>query len=315
MAGLGAFAHVGIAKEVAFGTAVAATDYLAIKSESISHDIEEIVSEAIRGIVDEPASLEGLNSVAGDITLEVQPQTIGYLLRSALGASSTAGEDPYVHTFTPAQADFLTGCALPPYTLEVHRDLASAFQFAGCVVNNLEFTWGVDQKILQCKASILGKTVTLIAATSPTFEAANPFTWEQVTPKVGSPLAAIDTLTAVQITVDNALAAVATLNNTNLISRIRRDGFRKVTTQFTFEVEDLAEYNRFTAQSENAFEFEFTSGADKIKFTLPKVRYTSMPLAVNGAGRLTAAVAGKAKYDTVTSKAIEVVLTNSKASY
>ncbi len=316
MAGLGAFSHVGIAKETTFGTAVAANDYLQIVSESVSHNIEEIVREANRGIVDEPASLEGLNTIAGDIVVEVQPQTIGYLLRSALGAPvTTEAAAPYTHTFTPVQTDFAAKCALPPYTLEVHRDLEQAFQFAGCVVNNLQFTWGVDQKILRCTASILGKSVTLISKTSPEFEAANPFTWEQATYKSGSPLAAIDTLTAIQITVNNNLEAVATLNNTKEISRIRRNGFRTVEVQFTFEVEDLTEYNRFKAQSENAFAFEFVSDDNKIKFDLPKVRYTSFPLGVSGPGRLTVAVAGKAKYDAVAKKAIGIVLTNSKASY
>lgn len=316
MPGLGAFAHVGIAKEVTFGTPVAASDYLEIVSESISHNIEEIVREAIRGIVDEPASVEGLNTVAGDIVVEVQPETIGYLLRSALGAPETTGEvAPYAHTFIPTQTDFETKCALPPYTLEVHRDLEQAFQFAGCVVNNLQFSWGVDQKILRCTASILGKSVDLIAKTTPEFEAANPFTWEQATYKAGSPLAAIDTLTAIQITVNNNLEAVATLNNTKEISRIRRNGFRTVEVQFTFEVEDLTEYSKFAAQSENAFEFEFVNDTNKLKFELPKVRYTSFPLAVGGSGRITVAAAGKAKYDSVTEKAIGVVLTNGKASY
>jgi hypothetical protein len=260
--------------------------------------------------------MAGMETIAGDIVIEVQPQTIGYLLRSALGAPVVSGaEAPYVHTFTPVQSDFAAKCALPPYSLEVHRDLASAFQFAGCVVNNIQFAWGVDQKILRCTASILGKSVTLITKTTPSFEAANPFTWEQGTYKTGNPLAAIDTLNAIQITLNNSLEAVATLNNTNEISRIRRNGFRTVAVQFTFEVEDLTEYNKFAAQSENAFEFEFTSGDDKIKFDLPKVRYTSYPLAVGGPGRLTVAVAGKAKYDSVTSKAIGVVLTNGKASY
>lgn len=316
MAGLGVYAHVGIAKETTFGTPVTASDYLQIVSESISHNIEEVVREAIRGIADEPASLEGLTTITGDIVVEVQPQTIGYLLRSALGAPvSTGAATQYKHVFTPVQSDFATKCALPPYTLEVHRDLDQAFQFSGCAVNSLQFSWGVDQKILRCTASILGKSITLIAKTSPTFEAANPFTWEQATYKTGAPLAAIDTLTAIQITINNNLEAVATLNNTKEISRIRRNGYRTVELQLTYEVEDLTEYNRFKAQSENAFEFDFISEDNKIKFGLPKVRYTSFPLAVSGSGRLTVAVAGKAKYDTATSKAIGIELTNSKVSY
>ncbi|MBO8169962.1 MAG: hypothetical protein H0Z35_12380 [Thermoanaerobacteraceae bacterium] len=315
MPGLGAFAHVGLGKETTFGTPVAASDYIKIISESIAHEIEELVLEGLGGVVDEPASLEGLNTVAGDLNVEVHPESIGHLLRSALGEPVTSGTGPYTHTFTPAQDNFSPVCALPPYTLEVHRDLEQAFQFTGCVVNQLQFNWGVNQKIMQATANILGKDVALIAKTTPSFETNEPFTWHQVNPQVGNPLTAIDTISAVQISINNNLEAVPTLNNTKTISRIRRNGFRVVEVQFTFEVEDLAEYNRFKNQEENAFQFEFTSGSNKIKFDLPKVRYNAFPLGVGGSGRLTVQVSGKAKYDAATGKAIEITLTNGKVSY
>jgi len=77
-------------------------------------------------------------------------------------------------------------CILPPYTLEIHRDLpAKAFQFAGCVPNSLAFSFGVAAKILSLTASWLGKDVALIDPTSPSFESTEPFRWNQAILLVG----------------------------------------------------------------------------------------------------------------------------------
>jgi len=77
-------------------------------------------------------------------------------------------------------------CILPPYTLEVHRDLPEkAFQFSGCVPNTLAFSFGVGAKILSLTASWLGKDVALITPTTPSFETTEPFRWNQAILLVG----------------------------------------------------------------------------------------------------------------------------------
>ena len=77
-------------------------------------------------------------------------------------------------------------CILPPYTLEIHRDLPlKAFQFAGFVPNTLAFSFGVAAKILSLTASWLGKDVALIDPTSPSWESTEPFRWNQAILLVG----------------------------------------------------------------------------------------------------------------------------------
>lgn len=77
-------------------------------------------------------------------------------------------------------------CILPPYSLEIHRDLVEAFQFAGFVPNTLAFSFGVGAKILSLTASWLGKDVALITPTVPSFEATEPFRWNQAILLVGT---------------------------------------------------------------------------------------------------------------------------------
>lgn len=310
----GAMAHIGLAKEVAFGTPVAATEYLPFVSESLSLNIEELLEESIKSMPDEPASHSGLQTIAGDIVFEVRPETVGHILRSCLGVPVTTGAAaPYTHTFTPVNSAFLANCDLPPYTIEVHRDLEQAFQYTGCVVNQLQLAFGTEQKIMRGTASIIAKDVANIAKTTPNFETGAPFKWNQVTVKAGA--VTIETMEQAQITINNNLAGFAGLNATDKINKIRRNGNRVIEVSFTFDAANLDEYNRFKNQTETAFEFNFVAGTNELKITLPKVRYTAFPLNVGGAERLTVAASGKAKYDSATSKAIEIALKNAKASY
>jgi len=80
-------------------------------------------------------------------------------------------------------------CALPPYTIETHRDMVGAtasFQYKGMVINNLSFSIGVGAKIMTSTASWLGQTVGNIAATALTgLPTTDPFMWEDCILGVG----------------------------------------------------------------------------------------------------------------------------------
>lgn len=87
---IGMRGHVGLKKETTWGTAVTADKFLPFISEGITPDIEEIVSDARRAIVDEPPSYQGEKRFGGDIEMNVHPASIGHILRSVLGAPAAA---------------------------------------------------------------------------------------------------------------------------------------------------------------------------------------------------------------------------------
>ena len=314
MPGYGAKGHVGLAKEVTWGTPVAATDYFAIISESLIHEIEQVMEQEIRGVMDEPPQYEGLNSVRGDIVCLARPAGIGFLLRSCLGAPVTTGAAaPYTHTFDTAN-DFADECALPPYTFEVNRNVNQAWQFAGCVVNELTFELGVTQKLLKVTAGIMGKQVALIAATAPTLEAADPFKWLQAAVLINA--VAINDIENLRIKISNNLEFVEAMNGTKYPARIQRNGYRTVDLDLTFGVYNTTEYTRFTGQGETAASITITQDVNnELKFNISKLRYVGMPLGMSGPGRQTVAITAKAKYDATLGGAIEAVLKNSKATY
>lgn len=314
MAGAGLLGHVGIAKEVTWGTAVPATDFLKFISESFVHEIEQAAENEIRGLPAEPENYEGVNTFKGDLVLAARPVGLGFLLRSCMGAPTSGAGPPYTHVFLPVTTDFAAECALPPYTFEVHRNLASAFQFKGCVCNELTLEFGVKQKILKATASFLCKDTTTIAATAVTLEATAPFLWHQASITIAG--VANTVLESFTLKMSNNLEAVENLNATKRVSRILRNGFFTCDMDAVISMIDLTEYNRFAAQSENALVIDLNPDAStELKIETNKWRYTAFPFNVGGPGRISCNCKGKAFYESVLGGAVKITLKNSKATY
>jgi len=89
----GSRGHVGIKKETTWGTraSTGVNDFfLPFVTESLTTDIEEVLSAAQKGILDESASYQGERAFAGDVVIEVHPTSFGHILRSALDIPAAA---------------------------------------------------------------------------------------------------------------------------------------------------------------------------------------------------------------------------------
>jgi hypothetical protein len=320
---IGSLAHVGLGKETTFGTPVAATDYIRFASESLNETIEQVKSDGIMAVFDEMPQLEGAHTVDGDISFDVYPNIVGHLLRSAFGAPTTtavAGSTgAYTHVFTPIQTNFAANCALPPYTFEVNRDIGQAFQYTGAVVNELTLNFGSDKKIMQGQASVIAKALALITKTTPTFDAQDPFTWNQAVITLNG--TTNTNVSTIEFGIKNELEAKDVLDGTRFVGRIVRNGRRSFPIKYTLELADQTEYALFRAQNEVALKIELTGGIAagtanyKLTIDVPKFHFNTFPINVGGSGSLTAAVDGVAEYSPVDTYAMKVTLVNTKASY
>jgi len=88
----GSRGHIGIKKETTWGEKVAGANdlFLPFASETLTENIEELLSAAQRGILDEPKSYQGEKSFGGDVVIEAHPTSIGHILRSALNVPAEA---------------------------------------------------------------------------------------------------------------------------------------------------------------------------------------------------------------------------------
>lgn len=87
---IGSRGYIGYRKEAAWGVDVtgAMTGYFPFVSEGLTTDIEELMSAAHRGILDEPISYQGERKFGGPLVVEVHPVSFGHILRSALGKAT-----------------------------------------------------------------------------------------------------------------------------------------------------------------------------------------------------------------------------------
>ena len=277
-----------------------------------------------------PAALNAVISIGLEMEVDLGECTIwidDVRRVDTTGAAAATAKD---HVYTPSQDDFADGdatkrCPLYPYTIEVHRDQAAAeaFQFVGAVVNTLNLKFGADQKILTAVAGILAKDVNRIAKTAVAFPTTTPFMWSQAVVKTGAGLATTNILESFDITIDNKIVGIPSLNNTSIIRRFYRSGPREVTVNFVTDFVDQTEYDIFVAGTEQKLQIVFTGAAivgdltfyNTFTLYFPKFRYSTYPISNPGSGRISVAVTGKAKYCATEEFSHQLTLRNVTADY
>lgn len=315
----GQIGHIGISAQQSFGTATNSFEYFPIVNESLTTGIEQLIEEGMRARFEEGQTHEGLLTVAGDVVFEPHPIAIGHLLRGFTGqASSTLVDSVTTWEFFPKQSDFDDNTAVPPYTLEVYRDIGSAWQFTDSVVNALTFEITAGS-IVRCTASLLCRVSSLTPKSTPSFPEGDPFIWDAASLSIGG--AANSDVEAITITYENNLEGVPFLDTTKLHGKYKRTGFRNFSLSATFDLASQAEYNAFRAQNERNFILtltgaSITSSQDNVlKFDMPKVRYTAFPVNMGGPGRITVSAEGACKYDTTSLYALNTTMTNTREAY
>jgi hypothetical protein len=312
--------HFGMSPQNSFGTATSAFVYIPIESESLTTEIEQLIQTGMTARFDEPDSQAGLITIAGDITFQPDEILMGHMLRGVCGQSSgTLVGSVTTHEFLPTQADFTPSCALPPYTIEMHRDDASSsWVFQDAIVNNLSVTWTAGQ-ITGATASIIARVSSLQAKTTPTFDDFTPYNWSQTSLSLGG--AGNDTFEEGTLTISNAVEGKALLNGSRNVAKMKRTGYRTATFDGTVCFEDTAEYDEFFNQTERVLIISTigasltTSQNNELLFNIPKFRYTSYPVGQADAGLITVGFTGACKYDTTSSYEVLPTMVNTQTSY
>ena len=304
--------HIGIGKETTWGTAVAASAYLEAFSEGLIPTIDRFPTKNIIGRLYEPDDAAGLTRVAGDIVLAANPEIMGYLLNGALGVQSGAevlSGFLYTSEFTFNTSDDSTTCPVPAYTYEVFRDVTSAQQIAGGAITALQISGQVNQD-LRIAASIIGKSSTHIAPTSPSYVGSpvEPFMFNTCSISIGG--AANANLESFTLNIDNRMSGKGTLNNTALIAKIRRDDGQGVRFSGTLEFENITEYQKFEAQTEQAMSVSFTkAGSFQVVMDMPRVVYETYQIGMAGRERIVAAFDSIVRHHTGSDQALAITLT------
>ena len=308
--------HIGVAKEVTWGTAVAATDYIESFSESIASVIERFETRNIIGVFTQPDDIGGARRHQGDWVFHGHPVSMGYALDGVFGINSVSvvlSGFLHLNEFTPLQSDQNSLHPLPPYTMEIFRAgtvVTTSFQYAGCQFGGIAMNV-VPNQDLRCTVNVIGKTRNMIAKSTPSFPGSpvHPFTFDTCSVQLDS--AAITRVEALTITYQNNLEGILTLNAANEIQKVRRSTSPLITVGGTMDFESLADFNTFAAQTEQTLKVSFTkANSFALVIDMPRVVFTEYPVVIPGRERLTVDWSMKGFYNAGSANAMKVSLTS-----
>ncbi|MFQ5791106.1 MAG: phage tail tube protein [Acidobacteriota bacterium] len=310
----GMLGFLGLGKETAYGTPVSATDYVAFEAESIQETINFLRTGQVRARFAEPPKFLGMKTIAGDIAFDAHPIALGFFLRSALGGyTAPASAGLATHVFTPTASNFSSVSPLPPYTVEVHRDVSSSWRYTSALAAQIGIEVGAN-RIVRATATIVAKDSTLIAKSTPSFPTGSPFSWDVASVSLGG--AASGIFEALRVTIANPIEGLGTLDASKLISRVRRTAHTQIRVAGVIDFDDQTEYEKFRDGTERRLAITFTSvPSNQLILDIPSFFYQTFPANISGPARISVAFDGGGEYNTGSGTALTVTLTNTKTTY
>ena len=240
---LGALGYVGYGVEVTEGTQVAPTKYLPVTSFSFEDSNDFIVPDQIRHSRDKYIAMAAPYAVSGSMEMELIPNDVASLLKSAFCASPTTSAyagGGYQHAYTP-------GSAQPTYSFEGSAADILVMRYGGVRVNTLEIKAAFGE-IVMATFGLEGINRTKQGSpAAPTYTNVVPFHFSGVDIKVASGTL-LATVKDFAFGVNNNITRVGTLRKTRSWRRLDL-GMREVTLSLTMDFSDTAEYDRFLAET------------------------------------------------------------------
>lgn len=318
--GYGFLGFIGIGKQSAFGTAVAATDYIEAMSESLNLEIDRFPSVNINNQYGEPSDATGIKRIAGDMSFNGNPNVLGYFLKGALQTTSVvevaSGELWTTKFFTTKKGDeFNDDCPLQPYTFEIFRDVTSSVQYSDVCIDSLSLNFQPNQDV-RVTAGLIGVDESSITSTTPTFTGSpsDPFYFNTASIQLGG--AATAKLEALTIDIANNLEGVPRLNNSLNVGAIKMTDYQMVDINGTVSFQNLDDYDDFKNQTEQQLIVSVTKASSfQMVVDIPKMVYTAFPTEIGGRERQTVDFTGKGFFHSGSGTNIQIDLTTVKSDY
>jgi hypothetical protein len=324
-------------------------------SESIEHTINELEEGAITGYKDAPPSYKGLESAAGDVVLEPDPNALGDWHRAVFGQSSgtvlmqagstgvnsnplAAGRPVIQHRFLPIQTAVDNRNFLPAYTMMIYRDLGSAFFYQGMCAYGIEWNIqanalvGATVNIMARKVERFARTTSITALTK--IAGSKPWIWDQASVAVSSGAVGFGNLVAntnyegLSIGLSVPVEGVVLLDGTKFNAEYQINDFRRVSINGTISFRTQEEYDAYIAYENRSMRITVRDTSSTsvlgnpasayyptLQLDIPQMKYLSWSTPIGGPNRLQTTFTGKAERDSTSLYMIECFLTNVTSAY
>lgn len=307
--------------------------FIPFLSETLSNNRNDIPSQAIQAQFDETRMYTGLQTVAGAITAEVHPITLGFLLRPVFDVNTAVNSHPIctshtgvrAHVFRAGQTQFHAGsCSdLPTITAEVFRgpttQAGTSFVYYNMAGNALELSIQAGQ-LAGVTVDLVGREYGRKAQATATFPTPEAFTWSQASVSIGG--AARPIFESVTLRISNNLDATPLLDGRLRPNLIKRNGFRVVEMNGTMSFQTDSDYDMFIAGSEYPVRITFAgktistapANVEGLDIQIPAFRYSSHPINIGGPGRIGVPFAGRGMWHPGSGTALEITIVNTRIS-
>jgi hypothetical protein len=321
-------AKIGLAFQNSHGDAV--TDIgsfytMPFISEAVTPDVPELLSANMEGRFDEGEAYSGARNVAGTISNESQPETLGFFLKAICGSETTvsnsvAAGEFFTHTFRPRITDFDTNVTGQPITM--HKNLGDAGQvpvYQDLVATRMELAVSNGEFLMANVALTGGVVGTKVASQTLTAAVGKKWTWDVTSIELGG--SANIEFANISVIVDEQATPRWTLKTSKDPARVKRDAKRQIRINGSVKFTDQSEYDLFLASTAQEFKMTMTGTTpirsgyfDVLGVDVPAFKYLAYPVEFSDPAELMVAFSGKADYHVGSGTSIEFTLTNTRAN-
>lgn len=300
--GVGASGFVGVAVETTPGVYVAPTHYMILRNESLKFVQSSNWRRPLRGIADTVDPVAGFSHVEGDMQVDITPDILPQLLRTARVTQIKTGAGPFVYTGTPSHV------AVPAKTMSVTvvRN-GIVFGYTGVIITSQKYA--MDNASIVGTFGVLGIDEIVQSLPTPTYVTTLPFGAGQYSFEIptGTPVGDTDTWA---LSIDDSGAEQFRIKNTRTAA-FAKYGERSVDLTIDRDFQDRTEYDAFKSLTSKAIKLTCTSGANVVSFELKAAIIDTYEVTgLSGQGDLIrAAIKYIGAFDNTSSKAYEIVCT------
>lgn len=296
---------VGLAKEVAWGTGLAPTQFLPVTKHDFHDEVKRILDEGKRGVAAKDfGAYTGVKSSSLDYGGDFFPDVPPFFLLGILGQDGVTGVGPYTHLFTLAN--------IPP-SLTIYDYYAVAQrQFAGAQVEEIDLKWGTDATTAiewAVKLKAMASATTTLA--TPTIGTMAPLLGWQAALTIGG--AANLHMLGGDLSLKRPVNLVFGANNSQVPSA-REVGPLEVTGKLLFYANDESEILHYLNNDQPIVSVNFTSGANQLTLQMSKCDFEDAKVD-RGSEYVRVEAQLRAHYNAADAGPCKITVINSVASY
>lgn len=322
----GAQAKLAVARQItpnSWVTAAGSYFGLGFLSDDVGLTKQELISQNLSGRFEQGAVYSGITQVNGTIQMELTPKSLLAALGAVLANSATTVDSGSVRnwTFLPNTQDFNSTFVKNPFTIyKQWSDANSAELFYDCQFGQLDLAFGQGQ-FLKGTLTVAGGTrlsggIGSMAVSPLATDVGRLFPWNVTSISYGA--AGLSQFSDLTVSINENIDGVYTVNGTLAPFKFTRTGFREVTVNGTFYMNDRSLLNNFAAETQAQLlitsintRAAIQSGYyDTFVIDIPQFKITACKPGNSGPGEVSVKVTGRGVLDPTSNYAVQCLLQN-----